>query len=657
MADLGVGNVVRSSVAPTMMRKDQSFRLPRSLIIHAVLQSLVSNKKTIALADIIVIVKNVGLNQMSGDTNPIRNLGYLTWSDDLAWMESQKGQQWNKAVASENNRFDMALKGLQPKISKFLRSMKRTSEAEHEHAWKWKGWTIKKSEFSPVETWSHGSYNIECWDADVSDSLIAAAIPDKNGYERFTLKVYNYKQSHRPLLEVHQAGPYAAFLKSGTLAYLRSEADHRYNSLWLWSYKTSQHKKLYEISNLTKNLALVRLENGSVAVTINDFVNEEFGFIYETHVEWYKPNTKKALVMAFDHKTVLVNPTGADFHAGLPNDFLEAASKSAGWAVTRSYGIRTLWNTHTKEAKAMIHVWGEITFDTRDPSRISVCDVRYEPYTVIIKDSGQWSLTKTKAHPFVCSYYNTKAPVFVVSSNNPRVQPRGLLVTAYGAYGFPTKIGRLVRRWRPLLESGWTIASVAVPGSGDHDLAWRFAGQRTKRKLAVDTLVAAVRDLQEELGIPAQVTALYGRSAGGLLVTAVVAEDPKLVGALYIESPYVDALRTLTNPRFPLTVLESNEFGIGNNPVDVISLARWSPMERIPAKGYPNLFVVARTDMSDLEVYPYEPLKYVTRVRGLGQSGSQPKLIYISSDQGHFTTTDRTRAEDLALLDEWASSL
>ena len=87
----------------------------------------------------------------------------------------------------------------------------------------------------------------------------------------------------------------------------------------------------------------------------------------------------------------------------------------------------------------------------------------------------------------------------------------------------------------------------------------------------------------------------------------------------------------------------------------MISLARWSPMERIPAKGYPNLFVVARTDMSDLEVYPYEPLKYVTRVRAGGQSGSQPKLIYISSDQGHFTTTDRTRAEDLALLDEFVN--
>ena len=60
MGDPGAGPVVRSSVASTMMRMDQSFRLPRSLMMYAVLQKLDSNKMTTALADIIVIVKNVG---------------------------------------------------------------------------------------------------------------------------------------------------------------------------------------------------------------------------------------------------------------------------------------------------------------------------------------------------------------------------------------------------------------------------------------------------------------------------------------------------------------------------------------------------------------------------------------------------------------------
>jgi oligopeptidase B len=196
---------------------------------------------------------------------------------------------------------------------------------------------------------------------------------------------------------------------------------------------------------------------------------------------------------------------------------------------------------------------------------------------------------------------------------------------------------------------------VAVPGSGDHNLAWRFQGQATGRKIAVDTLCATVKDLQEEFGVGPAETALYGRSAGGLLVAAVLNESPGLVGALYMESPYVDAMRTMTNPKFPLTVLESKEFGSGTNPTDVISLGAWSPMERIPTEGYPGVFMVARTDMADLEVYPYEVLKYIKRARSKGSKG-QPKLLSISTDKGHFTTDQETRAEDLALLDNYIGS-
>jgi hypothetical protein len=111
----------------------------------------------------------------------------------------------------------------------------------------------------------------------------------------------------------------------------------------------------------------------------------------------------------------------------------------------------------------------------------------------------------------------------------------------------------------------------------------------------------------------------------------------------------------MTNPKFPLTVLESKEFGAGTNPTDVISLGAWSPMERIPSEGYPGVFIVARTDMADLEVYPYEVLKYITRARGEGAKG-QPKLLSITTDKGHFTTDQETRAEDLALLDTYIES-
>jgi len=127
--------------------------------------------------------------------------------------------------------------------------------------------------------------------------------------------------------------------------------------------------------------------------------------------------------------------------------------------------------------------------------------------------------------------------------------------------------------------------------------------------------------------------------------------NPGLVGALYLESPYVDVLRTITNPELPLTTLETTEFGSSNDPVNIISTASWSPIEHIPVEGVPELFVVARTDTQDLEVFPYEVIKFIQRTRGTG--GGQKKLLYIHHGLGHFTTSWKSRAEDLSLLNKW----
>jgi hypothetical protein len=75
-------------------------------------------------------------------------------------------------------------------------------------------------------------------------------------------------------------------------------------------------------------------------------------------------------------------------------------------------------------------------------------------------------------------------------------------------------------------------------------------------------------------------------------------------------------------------------------------------MEHIPDQGIPGLFVVARTSLTDLEVYPYEVLKFIRRIRGAGGGGLQ-KLVYVHDGLGHFATSEGSRAEDLALLDQW----
>ncbi|NDB86962.1 MAG: hypothetical protein EB127_30380, partial [Alphaproteobacteria bacterium] len=87
---------------------------------------------------------------------------------------------------------------------------------------------------------------------------------------------------------------------------------------------------------------------------------------------------------------------------------------------------------------------------------------------------------------------------------------------------------------------------------------------------------------------------------------------------------------------------------------NIIMTATWSPMEHIPKEGISDLFVIARTDKNDLQVFPYEVLKFIKRIRSKHETHS--KLVFIHEGRGHFTTTWKTRAEDIALLDNWLTN-
>lgn len=57
--------------------------------------------------------------------------------------------------------------------------------------------------------------------------------------------------------------------------------------------------------------------------------------------------------------------------------------------------------------------------------------------------------------------------------------------------------------------------------------------------------------------------AIVGRSAGGLLIGAVINMFPELFRAAVADVPFVDVLNTMSDPTIPLTVVEWEEWGKG----------------------------------------------------------------------------------------------
>jgi hypothetical protein len=100
-----------------------------------------------------------------------------------------------------------------------------------------------------------------------------------------------------------------------------------------------------------------------------------------------------------------------------------------------------------------------------------------------------------------------------------------------------------------------------------------------------------------------------------------------------------------------LTQLEYEEFGDPlHKEKNALALLRLSPVNTIPESGAPAIFVLCRIGLNDKEVFAYESVKWITRLR---ENEGKPKLLAITQDDGHFVygrSSFRQRAEDLAVL-------
>jgi protease II len=220
-----------------------------------------------------------------------------------------------------------------------------------------------------------------------------------------------------------------------------------------------------------------------------------------------------------------------------------------------------------------------------------------------------------------------------------------------------SKTDPVLGRWGPLIESDWCILYTFLRGGGDHTESWAKAGRVKGRTKTIQDFEALVRSAQRLFTIQPSHTVIYGRSAGGLLMGGTLANHPNgsLMTGVYAEVPYVDELRTTTNPELPLTSLEHNEFG---NPIykleDFLSVGLLSPADTAMTLKCPSIFVLSRTAENDSQVFTYEPVKWIRRLRK--NAGQAPKLCIIEKGQGHFTPPDiqsKQWAMDCALLDAW----
>ncbi len=209
---------------------------------------------------------------------------------------------------------------------------------------------------------------------------------------------------------------------------------------------------------------------------------------------------------------------------------------------------------------------------------------------------------------------------------------RPLLLTGYGAYGYPWPI-EFDSSLLSLLDRGVVYAHAHIRGGGELGKEWHNQGRMMNKRNTFTDFIASAEHLIAEKYTTRDRLAITGLSAGGLLIGAVVNMRPDLFKAVVAKVPFVDVINTMLDASLPLTAGEWEEWG---NPIkskeEYLYMKSYSPYDNIEAKAYPAMLVT--TSLNDSQVLYHEPAKYVAKLRTM-KTDKNPLLLKTNMGAGH----------------------
>ncbi|CAA6655717.1 unnamed protein product [Spirodela intermedia] len=167
-----------------------------------------------------------------------------------------------------------------------------------------------------------------------------------------------------------------------------------------------------------------------------------------------------------------------------------------------------------------------------------------------------------------------------------------LLLYGYGSYEVcidPSfKASRL-----SLVDRGFIYVIAHIRGGGEMGRQWYENGKLLKKKNTFTDFIACAEYLIANNYCSKEKLCINGRSAGGLLIGAVLNMRPDLFKAAVAGVPFVDVLTTMLDPTIPLTTSEWEEWGDPRKEDFYFYMKSYSPVDNIRPQKYPDILVTA----------------------------------------------------------------
>lgn len=208
-----------------------------------------------------------------------------------------------------------------------------------------------------------------------------------------------------------------------------------------------------------------------------------------------------------------------------------------------------------------------------------------------------------------------------------------VFLMVYGAYSmvYCPKYNKLIES---ILNLGFDICIAHVRGGGEKGLGWYLDGKLLKKKNSFNDALTVARWLD----YPKKV--IFGRSAGGLTAGATLNLQPELFSGAILQVPFVNPLKTMSNPTIPLTIAEYSEIGNPAIPRYYKYISEYDPVENInPYLEYPPILLIG--GKRDPRVLASEPKAYYKKMKKIN-----PDVNFVLQDYGHFGPTNKKEKEE-----------
>ena len=215
------------------------------------------------------------------------------------------------------------------------------------------------------------------------------------------------------------------------------------------------------------------------------------------------------------------------------------------------------------------------------------------------------------------------------------------VLNGYGAYGTvddPVFDSKAIS----LLDRGFIFCTAHVRGGGFHGSQWHKDGKLLKKINTFTDFIDCTKYLINNKYTSREKIAIWGRSAGGLLIGAVLNMEPELYKLAILGVPFVDVTNTMKDTSKPLTTEEYKEWGNPNIKKYGDYIKKYDPIINIDTKAkYPNIYIYS--NLEDTLVEYKEPLNYYMKIKhaDVFKNKERNLMMHINLKYGHMQSSKR----------------